>query len=224
MPRQCPRSGLVLVVLSAVISVASTSAGDEWDDFHITIDPSSPSDEDTFDLRAFRWFPDSGYLHLDQSISVSGNQIDVWALVQDQHTRPDSAFLTVMTPGGAFFNDFGPLPAGTYQVNAEIWLTPWPATSGGYLYDEGNLQFTVTSAGADATLPGDFNGDNVVNAGDYVVWRKTDGASEGYDAWRVNFGVTAGGESAANGAVPEPATALLLLFAAAGAFIRQRTF
>ena len=71
-------TGLV-VVLSAVFAVASTSVGDEWDDFHITIDPSSPTDEDTFDLRAFRWFPDSGYVHLDQSISVSGNQIDVRA-------------------------------------------------------------------------------------------------------------------------------------------------
>jgi hypothetical protein len=223
MSRQCPRSGLVLVVLSAVISVASTSAGDEWDDFHIRIDPSTPTDEDKFDLRAFRWFPDSGYLHLDQSIFVSDNQIDVWALVQDQHTRPDSAFLTVMTPGGAFVDDFGPLPAGTYQVNAEIWLTPWPATSGGYLYDEGNVQFMVTNADSHGSDAGDFNGDNEVNAGDYVVWRNNDGAPEGYDAWRVNFGATAGG-SAANGSVPEPATALLLLFAAAGAFIRQRTF
>src|SRR5918996_1675657 len=109
-----------VLVLSAVFAVASTSAGDEWDDFHITIDPSSPTDQDTFDLRAFRWFPDSGYVGIDQSISVSGNQIDVWALIQDQHTRPGSVFLTVMTPGGAFFNDFRPLAAGTYQVNAEI--------------------------------------------------------------------------------------------------------
>jgi hypothetical protein len=223
MPRQCPRSGLALIVLLAVISVASISAGDEWDNFHITIDPSSRTDEDTFDLHAFRWFPDSGYVHLDQSISVSGNQIDVWALIQDQHTRPDSAFLTVMTPRGAFFNDIGPLAAGTYQVNAEIWLTPWPATSGGNLYDAGNLQFTVTSAGVHATLPGNFNGDNIVNAGDYVAWRKTGGASEGYNAWRVNFGATAGGGSAASDAVPEPATALLLLFAVAGGFIMRRT-
>jgi hypothetical protein len=206
------------------VYAASTCKGDEWDDFHITIVPSSPTDEDTFDLRAFRWFPDSGYQGIDQSISVSGNQIDVWALIQDQHTRPDSAFLTVMTPGGAFFNDFGPLAAGTYQVNAEIWLTPWPATSGGYLYDEGSLQFTVTSAGSHATLPGDFNGDNVVNASDYVAWRQSDGTSEGYNTWRANFSESLGGGSAANGAIPEPKTSLLLLFAIAGGLIRRRTF
>lgn len=222
MSRQWQLTGLL--VLSAVFASGSTSAGDEWDDFHITIDPSAPTDEDTFDLRVFRWFPDSGYVSLDQSISVSGNRIDVWALIQDQHTQPDSAFLTVMTPGGAFFNDFGPLTAGTYQVNAELWLTPWPAASGGYLYDEGGRQFTVTSAGSDATLPGNFNGDNVVDAGDYVAWRKATGASEGYNAWRDNFGETASSGSAASGAVPEPATGLLLMFALAGGFIRRRTF
>ena len=141
------RQAIGVLVLAAAVSAASTSAGDEWDDFHITIDPLSPTSEDTFDLRAFRWFPDSGYLGIDQSVSVSGNQIDVRALVQDQHTRPGSVFLTVMTPVGAFFNDFGPLTAGTYHVSAEIWLTPWPSTSGGYLYDEGSLQFTVTGVG-----------------------------------------------------------------------------
>ncbi len=211
-----------MLVLVATVSVKSTSAADEWDDFHITIDPSSPTDKDTFDLRAFRWFPDSGYLGIDQSISVSGNQIDVRALVQDQHTRPDSAFLTVMTPGGAFFPEFGPLAAGTYQLNTEIWLTPWPDTSGGYLCDEGNLQFTVTGVSVHETLPGDFNGDNVVNAGDYVAWRKTGDIAVGYNAWQVNFGETVGSGSAAAGTVPEPATALLLLLSLASGFFCRR--
>jgi hypothetical protein len=223
-PRKCPRSVLALVVLSAVISVASTSVGDEWDDFHITIDPSSPTDEDTFDLRAFRWFPDSGYLHLDQSISVSDNQIDAWALIQDQHTRPDTAFLTVMTPGGAFFDDLGPLAAGTYRVNAEIWLTPWPATSGGSLYDEGSLQFTVTSIGTHQPLPGELNGDGIVDAADYVAWRKVVGATlDDYHLWRDNYGASAGSGSraSANTAAPEPETLLLLMFAAAGWCLRR---
>ena len=224
------RQSIGVLVLAAAVSAASASAGDEWDDFHITIDPSSPTNEDTFDLRAFRWFPDSGYLGIDQSISVSGNQIDVRALVQDQHTRPGSVFLTVMTPVGAFFNDFGPLTAGTYHVNAEIWLTPWPSTSGGYLYDEGSLQFTVTGVGAHETPPGDFNGDNVVDASDYVVWRRTDGTPESYETWRSNFGATAGnGHGSALGtpsqpAVPEPAGAILLLsWAALGAWTRRQT-
>ena len=151
------------------------------------------------------------------------------ALVQDQHTRPGSVFLTVMTPVGAYFNDFGPLTAGTYHVSAEIWLTPWPSTSGGYLYDEGSLQLTVTGVGAHETPPGDFNGDNVVDASDYVVWRRADGTPENYETWRSNFGATAGnGNGSALGtpsqpAVPEPAGAILLLsWAALGAWTRRQ--
>ena len=33
-------------------------------------------------------------------------------------------------------------------------------------------------------LPGDYNYDSVVDSADYVVWRKTVGDSETYNAWR----------------------------------------
>jgi hypothetical protein len=77
---------------------------------------------------------------------------------------------------------------------------------------------------------GDFNGDGRVNAADYVVWRKTDGTQEGYDAWRTNFGemVGAGSLTAPGiglGAVPEPASLWLALvtgIAAVCAFIGRR--
>ncbi|HEY3394943.1 MAG TPA: hypothetical protein VGK58_19720 [Lacipirellulaceae bacterium] len=56
-------------------------------------------------------------------------------------------------------------------------------------------------------LEGDFNSDGKVDAADYVVWRKTDGAQPGYDMWRTNFGRTAGaGSSLGGSAVPEPGT------------------
>jgi hypothetical protein len=207
------RQSIGLVIFATILAVASTSAGDEWTDFHIVIDPSSPTNEETFDLRAFRWFGDSGYVRLDQSIQVTGNQIDVRTLIQDQHTQPDSFFLTVMTQGGAFFNDFGPLATGTYQVNAEIWITPWPRTSGGYLFAEGSREFTVTGLGQNAVFSGDFNGDEVVDASDYVAWRKTGGAIEDYGTWQENFGDAVGGGLAMSVAVPEPATILLLLVA-----------
>ena len=41
-------------------------------------------------------------------------------------------------------------------------------------------------------LPGDFNHDGLVDAGDYVVWRKTDGTPAGYNVWRSHFGQHAG--------------------------------
>jgi hypothetical protein len=54
------RQPIGLLIFATILAVASTSAGDEWTDFHIVIDPSSPTNEETFDLRAFRWFGDSG--------------------------------------------------------------------------------------------------------------------------------------------------------------------
>jgi hypothetical protein len=75
-------------------------------------------------------------------------------------------------------------------------------------------------------LPGDYNGDLVVDAADYTVWRDNLGAADesslngngdgmnGVDAgdytrWKDNFGATGGAGSAAYAAVPEPASALL---------------
>ncbi len=73
------------------------------------------------------------------------------------------------------------------------------------------------------SLPSDFNGDDTVDAADYVVWRKTDGTQPGYDTWRANFGRTLVSsslvdtrDSLAN--VPEPAACGLLLLGMLGAW------
>jgi hypothetical protein len=75
-----------------------------------------------------------------------------------------------------------------------------------------NLMLYFGSAPVD--LSGDFNGDGVVDAADYIVWRKTGGTPDEYNAWRANFGATASAGSASGSAlaaVPEPATAAMLL-------------
>lgn len=74
-------------------------------------------------------------------------------------------------------------------------------------------------------VPGDFNEDGSVDAGDYVVWRKNNGTENAlpnddglgtpigmahYNLWRANFGGPAPGGGSLS-AVPEPASALLLL-------------
>src|SRR4051812_4799678 len=88
-------------------------------------------------------------------------------------------------------------------------------------------------------LPGDYNSDGVVDAADYVVWRKglgTTFGNTGYDVWRAHLGQT--GSGAGTGAVtvsvglgsggglagvPEPSTLILLAGAAVSLFIgRQR--
>jgi PEP-CTERM motif len=64
-------------------------------------------------------------------------------------------------------------------------------------------------------LAGDHN-NGIVDAADYVVWRKGLGTTytqTDYDVWRAHFGQTAGSGSGANAsiAVPEPATFVLFL-------------
>lgn len=86
-------------------------------------------------------------------------------------------------------------------------------------------------------LAGDFNGDGVVNSGDYLVWRRTFGqtgvtaysGADGdgdttiddadFDVWRTHFGQTASGSGSGSGlsataSVPEPASVTLLAIAA----------
>jgi predicted esterase len=70
----------------------------------------------------------------------------------------------------------------------------------------------------------DYNQDGVIDAADYVVWRKNDGTTAGYNSWRNNFGrslFTGSGAGAIRAAtnsvdpqspaIPEPTTIATLL-------------
>jgi hypothetical protein len=90
------------------------------------------------------------------------------------------------------------------------------------------------------SVPGDYNGNDVVDTADYVLWRKMPGAvpanfnfrnevvtpgtvdAGDYTAWRARFGNnSAFGSGLGSGAVPEPASGLLLLIAGAAIGIRR---
>jgi hypothetical protein len=65
---------------------------------------------------------------------------------------------------------------------------------------------------------GDYNNNGVVDAADYVLWRKNPvahgGDPDGYNTWRQNFGMSLGsGSGLARAAVPEPGTFVLAIVA-----------
>jgi hypothetical protein len=86
-------------------------------------------------------------------------------------------------------------------------------------------------------VTGDYNDDGIVDAADYVVWRKLNGtlttlpndstpgivSPADYDEWKTNFGMTAGG-SASTAAVPEPTAQMSLLLMLACLKLRRRKF
>ena len=90
------------------------------------------------------------------------------------------------------------------------------------VYNPASVVLSVISAG----LPGDYNQNGIVDAADYVVWRKTDGSQAGYDLWRTNFGRTAGSGatagSSSSASVPEPASILMPLIGLLAEVFRRR--
>ena len=98
--------------------------------------------------------------------------------------------------------------------------------------DAGKIYFDLTPSYdvvQSAVIAGDFNGDGSVDAADYVLWRKSGGTQEQFQAWRSNFGQSSlgfGSATIAATSVPEPTSWTLLLWAAliaACGFAQRRT-
>jgi hypothetical protein len=84
--------------------------------------------------------------------------------------------------------------------------------------DAATLQTAALAINAAAVeapgLEGDYNADGIVDAADYVLWRKspaTFGQAAGYSVWRSNFGRRAMGVGGSIFTVPEPGSLALLL-------------
>jgi hypothetical protein len=108
-------------------------------------------------------------------------------------------------------------------------LRPSSATSTAQVFDTSLFRVEFNSESGPTVLPGDYNGDNVVDAVDYTVWRNNlDSPTEdainnagdglnGVDAgdyawWKDRYGDTAPGSGGLAGAVvPEPSTFVLLV-------------
>lgn len=161
---------------------------------------------DGFHLYAVEWEPTQLRFYVDNTLHFTVNEISTRPIFEN----PMNIILNLAVGG-----DFGGDPNGTTvfpQLMDVDYVRVWQKQTG---------------------LSGDYNGDGVVNATDYVVWRNSqgqsgiglaaDGSGNGTvdDAdlaiWRSNFGARATG-SAFSSSVPEPfgpalsAMALLRVF------------
>jgi hypothetical protein len=117
---------------------------------------------------------------------------------------------------------------GTYTFDRLVFLTGGNLAADHAAY----MNLEVNFISAPAGTPGDFNNDGVVDAADYVIWRKggpiqndTDppGAGpEDYAAFVENFGEVTPPGAGDGGAVPEPATFVLVALALVAGIGRRR--
>jgi hypothetical protein len=177
--------------------------------------------------------PDIGQTHVvgDLTLNSGTLQIELSSLAAFDQLLVDNlatlgGSLAVSTLGG-----FTPTNGNSWQIITAGSITgSFSSITAGYTVQQQGNKLVLFFG--NPTLAGDYNGDGIVNAGDYVTWRRAIATGEtvlnetatpgvvdqaDYDAWRANFGATnspGSGSSATLGAVPEPTAGTL--FALAG--------
>jgi GH35 family endo-1,4-beta-xylanase len=116
-------------------------------------------------------------------------------------------------------------PDGTINFNGywgdyEVKLNN--QTIGTFTLNKGTAQYSVVIA------PGDYNGDHVVDAQDYIIWRRSNGSTtdlradgngdrmindSDFDIWKSHFGVSYGSGTSLASQVPEPGSVAPLVIA-----------
>lgn len=112
----------------------------------------------------------------------------------------------------------GTAPAGTIEVRVAGIVNNLTNNEEGGAQSAFWDDFSLMAA--TAGLPGDYNSDGTVDAIDYTVWRdggSPDSSEAGYTLWANNYGAT---NSAT--AIPEPASALLVVLALGATAARRR--
>lgn len=168
-------------------------------------------------------------LNIELGGLMEGQQYDVLNVIGNVTLNGGTLNVTLVngfspTAGNSFdILDFASLTGTFTTINLPGGAGAWNITQ---LLTLG----TITSTGS-VGVAGDYNGNGKVDGADYVVWRNNkglmsgatvsqgDGTGDGavtdadYSYWRARFGNTSGSGASAGGAIPEPATSLLLLLA-----------
>lgn len=214
------RHALFILALGSAFGAASAQAqltspqigwqADLSQDFHDVSGTVTILDEDTVQVDNFTY---------------DGAGIVVYFYLGEEDSTPAFTSGLEIGPdlfGTAFDGSQAPL---VYDLPAGQTMEGWNAISvwcvtAGVSFGSGTFE-AVTSGPA-----GDFNGDQVVDAADYTVWRDNLGApytQEDYAQWRDNYGATSAlSPSATLNTIPEPSAALALTWGMAALLRRSR--
>ena len=136
-------------------------------------------------------------------------------LVGQSFTTATKTLLWKGQVGGLFGQNMEGLTLGPQLPGGDWSLLGVVDNGGGADPLSGN---TLAGFTLSPSVPGDFNGNGVVDSADYAVWRKGLGSTftqPDYNLWRTHFGQSAGSGSAQNAstaaALPEPSGMLLLI-------------
>jgi hypothetical protein len=162
------------------------------------------------------------YLYLTTNVALNVNLPTGASQLQFDFILGNSA--VGLAINGAFLN-YDQIPATVNGVTVTHLLGS-KTTQWGSITASGNINtfiivgtaFSVDNLNATLSpgIPGDYNKNNVVDAADYAIWRKSINTPSGYHSWRANFGATSSGvgneTTFATSAIPEPCTLAASLY------------
>jgi autotransporter-associated beta strand protein len=159
----------------------------------------------------------------DITVTSAATKVEIETLLNSVNVIADNATLTLAGGGGAGTADVGYLQLDDALTNETVGAL----VLGGVFQAPGTYGSTSATGAthqSDEYFSGpgmitvlrnpDLNGDNAVNAADYVTYRENDGTDAGYVAFRHNFNypTTPAAPSLMDAAaVPEPGALLLLV-------------
>jgi hypothetical protein len=206
---------------------ATTQAGEDQDYYRLTSNQWNGNHQSGPYTPGFVQPAAGTYSHYTQWVY---HENDILTLVLDRGPivsgimtmalSPDGHEVEIRAPFKGFLNNKGGEPnmalGKMIDISFSLEASGELAPGGTWASDTGNpINGYYLSRGG---LAGDFNDDEVVDAADYIVWRK-DGNSETPAFWQTHFGETlpSGGNAsspAAPDGVPEPNLLVLLCTAA----------
>ena len=212
-----------------------TGGGDVYLEGDLT--PGSSPASVTYDANVH--FDSTAQLKIELGGTTAGTQYDQ-VHVNGALSLSGTLKVELIDLGGGLFapasgQSFDILDWGT--LSGSFSAIQLPTLAGGLTWNTSQLYSIGVLSVALPGLPGDYNNNSVVDAADYVLWRKSNNTAitllndstpgtdqSDYTVWRAHFGQTGGSGpgSNANAAVPEPTTIILSLMGTLALLSRRR--